>query len=243
MENKNLDIRTYPKQVQYSYTNQNKFIENEDLYNRLITLTSICPKLILAGSLSLHQFHMMNIQFGGNRKPDLDFALTEPLTEEELDIMISLFQLEITDNIYDGEKAEIKTKNILKQKLIRLYDSKLQLHIDIFNGDYDNNFGLKRENLIPINFKDSENPHIIYLQHPSVTISHKMRYAFYETYYKNKKHKNDCIDLLTKDWDKHMQHIHEFVKRKKQFIKAVEIQTMPLEDIKHHLEPKHELNW
>lgn len=243
MKNKNLDIRTYPKQVQYSYTTQNRFIENEDIYNRLITLTSVCPKLILAGSLSLHQFHMMNIQFSSNRKPDLDFALTEALTEEELDIIISLFELEITDNIYNEEKAETKTKDIVKQKLIRLYDSKLQLHIDIFNEGYDNNFGLKRENLIPINFKDFENPHIIYLQHPAVTISHKVKYAFYETYHKNHKHKNDCIDLLTKDWDKHMKNIHGFVKRKQQFLKAIEIQTMPLEDIKHHLEPKHELNW
>jgi hypothetical protein len=186
---------------------------------------------------------MMDVKFNGNRKPDLDFALTEPLTEEELDIMISLFGLEVTGDIYNEEKAATKTKDILKQKLIRLYDSKLNLHIDIFNEGYDNNFGLKRENLIPINFKGYEDPHIIYLQHPSVTISYKTKYAFYETYHKNSKHKNDCIDLLTKDWNKHMQHIHDFVKRKKQFLKAVKIQTMPLEDIKYHLEYKKELSW
>ena len=50
MNNKDQYYNYYPSLD--AYTNQNKFIENEDLYNRLITLTSICPKLILAGSFS-----------------------------------------------------------------------------------------------------------------------------------------------------------------------------------------------
>ena len=237
----NYDLKSYPKKTQSAFSTQHQFINNEDLYNRLITMTSVCPKLILAGSVSLHVLHLIKLDFK-TRSADLDFALTEPLTEEEFDIMKSLFELEVVDDIYNTEPKpedhdvdvnKIQTKDILKKKLIRLYDSKLNINIDIFNEQYDNNFDLKQESLYPINLKTYDDPQVIYIQHPSKTISYKIRYAFYENYRKRKKHKNDCVDFLCKDYDKFLIKLLKFNETKRHFKNALQIKSSNLEDLRY----------
>jgi len=55
----------------------------EKYENIILPLMTINPKLVLGGSLALHLLDIMDYDFE-NRKPDLDFSLLEPLTEEEL---------------------------------------------------------------------------------------------------------------------------------------------------------------
>jgi hypothetical protein len=240
MEEKfNYDLRSYSKKAQTAWSVSHQFIDNEDLYNRLITMTSICPKLVLAGSVSLHALGLVKLDFK-TRSADLDFALTEPLTEEEFDIMKSLFELEVVCDVYADDEiisvddmAKIPTKDILKLNLIRLWDQKLKIHIDIFNSQYDNNFDSKQENLYPLNFRSYDDPHIIYVQHPSKTISYKVRYAFYESYRKNKKHKDDCIDLFCKDYDKIMKRLQQLSGTKRKFKQALQVKSAKLEDLRY----------
>ena len=84
MNNINTDLRSYDEATQQRFSNIAPFIDNEEIYNRILTLTSLCPKLILAGSVSLFSLNLLSIDFK-QRKPDLDFSLSEPLTEEELE--------------------------------------------------------------------------------------------------------------------------------------------------------------
>jgi len=115
MEEKiNYDLRSYSKEAQSAYATTHQFIDNENLYNRLITMTSVCPKLVLAGSISLHALSLVKLDFK-NRIADLDFALTEPLTEEEFDIMKSLFELEVIGDAYGDvfdEEYDDKLKSL-----------------------------------------------------------------------------------------------------------------------------------
>jgi hypothetical protein len=235
----NYDLRSYSKEAQIAFATTSCFINNEDLYNRLITMTSVCPKLVLAGSVSLHALGLITLDFK-SRNADLDFALTESLTEEEFDIMKSLFELEVVDDPYndeillDDDINKTPTKDILNKKLIRLWDRKLNIHIDIFNEQYDNNFDSKQENLYPVNFTPgNKDPHIVYVQHPSKTISYKTRYAFYESYRKNKKHKSDCIDFLCKDHDKFVHRLQQLSGIKRKFKQALQIKSAKLEDLRY----------
>jgi len=93
---------------------------------------------------------------------------------------------------------------------------------------------LKQENLIPINFRSQTEPHIVYVQHPSVTIGHKAKYAFYENYRKAQKHQFDIIDLLTKGFDDRMQQVKRLVKIKQKFVKILELKYGALENINVH---------
>ena len=253
------DLRTYAEHVQNEFSFKNKFIPNEDLFNLIKVMTSLSPKLILSGRLSLYVMDLIDIDFE-KRKPDLDFSLTEPLEEYELDQIISLLDLEKISGGYDTPIEETlydetpKTSDLLKQDLIRLLDKKNNVFIDIFNTQYQNDFSPKHENLYPVNFgvyekNNSTNrnpwvptieskltPHIIYCQHPSVTISHKVKYAFYTHYEKKKKHYEDVVDLMVK----HYAHVHKRLTilntKKKDFIKMIEIsQKKDLVTLQHEI--------
>jgi len=252
------DLRTYAEHVQNEFSFKNKFIPNEDLFNLIKVMTSLCPKLILSGRLSLYVMDLIDIDFE-KRKPDLDFSLTEPLEEYELDQIISLLELEKISGGYDTPIEETlydetpKTSDLLKQDLIRLLDKKNNVFIDIFNTQYQNDFSPKHENLYPANFGVYEKnntppnhhwptveskliPHIIYCQHPSVTISYKVKYAFYTHYEKKKKHYEDVVDLMVK----HYAHVHKRLTilntKKKDFIKMIEIsQKKDLVTLQHEI--------
>ena len=248
MEDKNklLDLRTYSENVQNEFAVKNKFIPNENLFNLLKVMTSLCPKLILSGRLSLYAMDLVDIDFE-KRKPDLDFSLTEPLDEYEFDQIVSLLELEYMGSDYINEigledESKKPTSEILKQNLIRLYDKKNEVYIDIFNSQYQNDFSLKHENLYPVNFgvheKDNSTnrnpwtvtaeskliPHIIYCQHPSVTISHKVKYAFYTNYGKRKKHYDDVVDLTIKHYDRIHKRLKILNDLKKEFAKILQVQ-------------------
>jgi hypothetical protein len=252
------DLRTYAEDVQNEFSLKNKFIPDENLFNLIRVITSVCPKLILSGRLSLHVMDLIEIDFG-KRKPDLDFSLIEPLDEYEFDQIVSLLELEYMGSDYENEigleeEAKKPTSEILKQDLIRLFDKKNKVYIDIFNTQYQNDFSPKHENLYPVNFGIYEKnntppnhpwptveskltPHIIYCQHPSVTISHKIKYAFYTNYGKKKKHYEDVVDLMVK----HYYNIHEKLEylntKKKDFIKMIKISRVEsLTTLKHEIE-------
>ena len=221
MNNINTDLRSYDEATQQRFSNTAPFIDNEEIYNRILTLTSLCPKLILAGSVSLFSLNLLSIDFK-QRKPDLDFSLSEPLTEEELDILMNFFNLTVTNNssefVFDGEDPKkLTTKQLLEKEVIMLYDEQSRINIDIFNKNYDNNFSSKRDNLYPINF-GRQTPHIVYVQSPAVTISHKMKYAFYPSYGKRKKHKDDCVDFLCKNYSRFCSKIDHLDFQKRQFL-------------------------
>lgn len=252
------DIRNYPDSIQNDYSWKNQFIENEEYFNLVKVLTNLNPKFILAGSVSLHVLGLMNIDFK-TRKPDLDLCLSAPLTEEEFDIMVNLLELEIfsyndnymVEDLVFGEVEKPTTGQVLKSRVIRLHDKKTGVNIDIFNSDYNPNYGWNRyENLYPVNFgiyerakinpnkngwplvgEDKLLPHVVYVQHPSVTISHKMKFAMYTNYGKNKKHKNDCIDILCKQWDTYKERLNQLDKKKKQFMSLVEMENKSIEQI------------
>jgi hypothetical protein len=129
------DLRTYAEDVQNEFSLKNKFIPDENLFNLIRVITSVCPKLILSGRLSLYVMDLVEIDFG-KRKPDLDFSLIEPLDEYEFDQIVSLLELEYMGSDYENEigleeESKKPTSEILKQDLIRLFDKKNKVYIDI----------------------------------------------------------------------------------------------------------------
>lgn len=216
----NNDIRIYDNYIQIKYSGVGTFIPNEEIYLKIKTLTSICPKLVLAGSVSLHVLGIHNF-FNNQRPIDLDFGLLEPLTEEEFLMLRGFFELESRQpHDYDfdiGEDNVTPVSDILKQELIGLIDPKTKTKIDIFNKNYLGNFKKLDNNLYPFNFGDNNNPHIVYVQHPSITISYKMRYAFMNKYAKRHKHYNDCIDLICKEYHHCLDKSNELDRMKHNF--------------------------
>jgi hypothetical protein len=166
-------------------------------YTELInSITAICPKLVLTGQLSFHVLGIEKYDFH-QRKPDLDFALTEPLTSEDIDFLKGFFNLKVLDR--NGYIVDDSNITLLKGKLISfIYKPATpdEIIIDIFTEQITNNLC----NLIPVITSNDEDPYIIYVQHPKIAISHKALYAFTENYHKKNKHKDDLIDLLCKNY-------------------------------------------
>jgi hypothetical protein len=177
----------------------------------ILPLMTINPKLVLGGSLALHLLDIMDYDFT-NRKPDLDFSLLEPLTEEELLSCKDFFDLSfiIRGNDYETEPVDdnlhhefpkIKTaSHFLTKDIIQLYkQAKGGEHwdkeyiIDFFNKDY-----LPSKEMVKIQYKDFE----LRLTHPSVILSHKSKYAYDIRVGKQFKH---FQDLQTINWEKYFQ--------------------------------------
>lgn len=212
------DLRSYPGFVQTKYSHPINFINDEELFIQIRSLTSICPKLILAGSVSLHVLGISNFDFKV-RKPDLDFALTEPLTEEEFLLLRSFFDLKSLNGGDYGMEDDnsVKVSDILKREVIFMQDPKTNRNFDIFNKDYFDKFRANQYNLYPINFGNNKEPYIVYCQHPAITISHKMKYAFCSNYGKKQKHFNDCVDLICKDYTRTMERCSFLDRMKNEF--------------------------
>lgn len=234
-----LDLRDHDEETQAVYSIRNQFINDEVKYTLIRTMTALCPKLILAGSVSLHVLGVNTIDFKV-RNPDLDFGLTEPITEEELDGLIGFLNLKLTSagDIYDLYSDEVPTsKQAVQQDLIRLFDEKNNIFIDIFNSNFDNDFRSKHNNLYPINFGHFDQSQIIYVQSPAVTISHKVKYSFYPKYHKRKKHKDDCVDFLCKNYVNILQKIDGYNDLKRTFEKALQMKFKDnLSDLRYKLE-------
>jgi hypothetical protein len=230
MKEKSQDIREYPIQIQNKFSIGNQFMP-EEIWSKIRVLTSIQPKLVLAGSLSLHALHLVSLDFN-NRTPDFDFALREPLTEDEFLIMKSLFNLKTFESKYEEDKT-IHESDILKRDLIVFADEKLN-YIDVFNKEYQNDMN----KLYPVNFGNHITPHIVYCQHPSITISHKMKYAFLENYHKKDKHRDDCIDLLCKNYNRIINQLNTLNTTRSKFRNHINNNVKPtlIDNLKHELD-------
>jgi hypothetical protein len=181
----------------------------------IFALTSINDKLILGGSLGLYIMGIIDYDFK-NRKPDIDFSLTEPLTEDELLTLKDFFNLElvVTHGDYDfiqvnpNEDKTVKTKPILhftQKELIQLRKNStewvtpsgdsgyVEYTIDFFNSQY-----IKQRDIVYVNYNGVK----LKVNHPSITLSHKSRYAYDNRVGKQYKHFKDIGDI---NWKKYFQ--------------------------------------
>lgn len=176
----------------------------------ILPLMTVNPKLVLGGSLALHILDIMDYDFT-NRKPDLDFSLLEPLTEEELASMKDFFNLQykigysdydikiedVDDNLYREHRKIKSLKHFLEKELIQLFklnnEGDTDYSVDFFNSSY----LPKKEHLI-INYKGFD----LRLTHPSVILSHKSKYAYDPRVGKQYKHFQDLQQI---DWKKYFQ--------------------------------------
>jgi hypothetical protein len=181
----------------------------------IFALTSINDKLILGGSLGLYIMGVIDYDFK-NRKPDIDFSLTEPLTEDELLTLKDFFNLEliVTHGDYDfiqvnpNEDKTVKTKPILhftQKELIQLRKNStewvtpsgdsgyVEYTIDFFNSQY-----IKQRDIVYVNYNGVK----LKVNHPSITLSHKSRYAYDNRVGKQYKHFKDIGDI---NWKKYFQ--------------------------------------
>jgi hypothetical protein len=183
----------------------------------IFPLMTVCPKLVLGGSLGLYVLGVMEYDFT-NRKPDIDFSLTEPLTLEELIIIKDFFQLQfiIRNKDYEvtivssidplsGDYDRIQTpkpnSHFLTKEIIQLYKAKSEaVHdgtehwdkeyiIDLFNSNYITDY-----NVVKVPYGDS----FINITHPATILSHKSKYAYDNRVKKQYKHFKDIQDI---DWD------------------------------------------
>jgi len=215
----------------------NKLIEIEKSVNKLkslpqnyediiFPLMTVCPKLVLGGSLGLYVLGIMDYDFN-NRKPDIDFSLTEPLTLEELTVIKDFFQLQfiirgkdynviIVENDdpyqgYDRIQTPKPNSHFLTKEIIQLYKPKSEVipdgteHwdkeyiIDLFNSNYITDY-----NVVKVPYGDS----FINITHPATILSHKSRYAYDNRVKKQYKHFKDIQDI---DWDNYYIQVKKII--------------------------------
>jgi hypothetical protein len=181
----------------------------------IFALTNINDKLVLGGSLGLYVMGIIDYDFK-NRKPDIDFSLTEPLTEEELLILKDFLDLEllVTRGDYDFIQAKPDEDRIMKIKPTSYFITKelIQLRknstewitpagdngyveytVDLFNGQH-----IKQRDIIYVDYNGIK----LKVNHPSITLSHKSRYAYDSRISKQYKHFKDIGDI---NWKKYFQ--------------------------------------
>jgi hypothetical protein len=175
----------------------------------ILSLMSFNDSLVLGGSLSLYILNIMDYDFK-TRKSDLDFSLSKPFKEEEFDSLIDFFNCNVLRrwsdydeeriNEIDSEEEMIKrtpksTSHILQKTLIQIQKIDQEtmdlITIDFFNHNY-----LTVKDIIEVNYFGTT----LKLNHPSVTISAKMKYATDTRVGKQFKH---FQDIKTIDWDKY----------------------------------------
>jgi hypothetical protein len=181
----------------------------------ILPLTNLSDKLILGGSLGLYVMGIVEYYFK-NRKPDIDFSLTEPLTEDELLIFKDFFNLnyvigrgdyEVTESP-DGYKIKGNNKNdkhFTQKELIQLCKHTTELvtpsgdngyieyTVDFFNSQY-----IKPKDIVYVDYNGTK----LKVNHPSITLSHKSRYAYDNRVGKQYKHFKDIGNI---NWKKYFQ--------------------------------------
>ena len=177
----------------------------------ILPLTNLSDKLILGGSLGLYVMGIVEYDFK-NRKPDIDFSLTEPLTEDELLVFKDFFNLNyvIGRGDYDTEvdgykmKGDNKTdKHFAQKELIQLCkhttewvipsgdNGYIEYTVDFFNSQY-----IKPKDIVYVDYNGAK----LKVNHPSITLSHKSRYAYDNRVGKQYKHFQDIGAI---DWKKY----------------------------------------
>ena len=167
----------------------------------LIPLVNMYPKLILGGSSALWMLGILN------RMPnDLDFSLTERLTEEEFITIRDFFELDVNHEVKDyqwsdeeDDVIEVKytTSELLERDLVQFKkykdkESKGTLHykIDIFN-----NKCITKNNIMRIEYNDI----LLNVVHPSYIIAAKSKYAFDPKVGASHKHMEDLKSIMAED--------------------------------------------
>lgn len=193
--------------MKYTNTLPKKY---EDIILPLLTLNK---KLVLAGSLSLYLMKIIEYDFI-NRTPDIDITLKEPLTLEELEIIINFFNLNIKINessdydtqiIKTNDLNEESTRTIIKpvshflnKELIQLQklneDGEIEYIIDIFNKNY-----IKPKNTIRIKYNEFD----MFISYPSEVLSYKCKYAYDIRVGKQYKHFEDIHKRI--NWDNYFK--------------------------------------
>ena len=205
------DIRNQPQDIQEKFgTYPFTYPSPEKYLDFISAVTVICNKLVLTGQFSFHLLGIIEYNFTG-REPDLDFALTEPLQEQDIDFLKGFFDLEVLDR-QGYVKSDASTLELMSSDLISLVYKKStpqQIIIDIFTKQITND----SNNLIPI----LRNSSIFYIQHPKIAISYKVLYAFSESYGKKEKHKNDLIDLTSKYYQSYNQRLSKIRDQKLEY--------------------------
>jgi hypothetical protein len=180
----------------------------------ILPLTNLSDKLILGGSLGLYIMGIIEYDFK-NRKPDIDFSLTEPLTEDELLVFKDFFNLNYIIGRGDYETEEINghkmrgnnknDKHFTQKELIQLYkhstewvtpsgdNGNIEYTIDFFNSQY-----IKLKDVIYVDYNGVK----LKVNHPSITLSHKSRYAYDNRVGKQYKHFQDIGAI---DWKKYFK--------------------------------------
>lgn len=174
----------------------------------IIPMLKIQPKLLLTGSTSLYVLDIVK------RKPnDVDLGLKEPLTQDELDLLINFWGLTIASNesgVDEYGRSFSVPKNsteLLKSDIMSFFvkdprwletsnNQAYLFKIDIFNKVL-----VDDKDIIDIiyTFQDTNSVVsniVIPICHPSIPISYKAKYAFDPRVSSNPKHSDDLKDLL-----------------------------------------------
>lgn len=180
----------------------------------IFALTSINDKLVLGGSLGLYVMGVIDYDFK-NRKPDIDFSLTEPLTGDELLTLKDFFNLSYVIGKGDYDTTEINghkmkgdnkpDEHFAQKELIQLCkqttewvtpsgdNGYIEYTVDFFNGQY-----IKKRDIVYVDYNGMK----LKVNHPSITLSYKSRYAYDNRVGKQYKHFKDIGAI---NWKKYFQ--------------------------------------
>ncbi len=187
---------------------------------------TLSDKVVLGGSLAMKMLGLMEFE-ETLRQPDLDFSLTEPLTQQELSIIVDFFNLINRDENPYKPEGHIVDEKLLKQDLllftkleeVEIMDSNLQpsgykqliqrYKIDFFNHTY-----LSKRDYLPITYKTHDDQTWgIKLTHPSIILAAKAKYAFDVRVGKQFKHWEDLEELFhRKNADKYFRVLKDIEK-------------------------------
>lgn len=176
----------------------------EKLEATAFAMMNINDKLVLGGSCVLHILGFMS------REPhDLDFSLTESLTESEFHHLVNFFNFNVNNDIKDYKEEydevtgnsytrEIKytTTELLEKDLIQLekivYSPHPELPLLDFKIDIFNQKRITKTNIMKIEYEGLA----LKIAHPSYIIAAKAKYAFDPRISASYKHMGDLRELM-----------------------------------------------
>lgn len=178
----------------------------EDL---IIPMMLFNDKLVLAGNLSLYVMGIMDYDFV-NRIPDVDFSLTERLTEDEFNHLTDFFKLDLVRKKSDYDLVQVTPdieeyvnpkpiSEFLKKELMQVVfaiHNQEGVIIDYRTFDFFNKMFLDVRDIVTVDYFGTK----IKCNHPSVTLSAKMKYASDKRVTKQYKHFQDLKNI---NWDKY----------------------------------------
>jgi hypothetical protein len=149
----------------------------------VLPMMNFSNKLVLAGSLSLKILGLMD----KNRLThDLDFVLTEKLTQDELNHIRDFFEFTISNTIINDAYQEVTiTLPQTEREIIHLKSDRTS--VDIFNNNY-----VKEGDIIYV----LHNKNLIKVNHPSQTILAKCKYMLNIVSHSFNKHKTDVGQMI-----------------------------------------------